>query len=43
MTGASGGHLPLYRQVHQLLAEGIATGEYRAGDRLPSEPCWQPN
>jgi GntR family transcriptional regulator, phosphonate transport system regulatory protein len=38
MTGAHGGRLPLYRQVRQLLAERIATGEYRAGDRLPSEP-----
>jgi GntR family transcriptional regulator, phosphonate transport system regulatory protein len=38
MTGAHGGHLPLYRQVRQVLAERIATGEYRAGDKLPSEP-----
>jgi len=38
MTGADGGHLPLYRQVRRVLAERIATGEYRAGDKLPSEP-----
>ncbi|WP_448624453.1 GntR family transcriptional regulator [Geodermatophilus sp. URMC 64] len=38
MTGSEGGHLPLYRRVRQVLAERIATGEYRAGDKLPSEP-----
>ena len=38
MTRAVGGNLPLYRQVRQVLAERIATGEYRTGDKLPSEP-----
>lgn len=38
MTGAQGGQLPLYRKVRQVIAGRIASGEYRAGDRLPSEP-----
>ncbi|WP_409329696.1 GntR family transcriptional regulator [Trujillonella humicola] len=38
MTGDRGGQPPLYRQVRQVLAGRIAAGEYRAGDRLPSEP-----
>lgn len=38
LTGLSkDSHVPLYRQLRDLLATGIRAGEWVAGDRLPSE------